>query len=57
MGPLPWPPHTPPDISNPYTPEEILEYLALTQQQVGSRLQAEVFDAESGVPVVAIQPG
>lgn len=50
MGPLPWPPHTPPDISNPYTPEEILEYLTLTQQQVEPRLQAEVFDAESGFP-------
>lgn len=48
LGPLLWPPHTPPDLSNPYTPEAVLEYLALVEQQVGPRLQAEKFDAESG---------
>jgi hypothetical protein len=34
MGALPWPPHDPPKIGEPYTQAEVLAYLAFCQEQV-----------------------
>jgi hypothetical protein len=34
MGSLPWPPHSKPNIGEPYTKDELLEYLELCQAQV-----------------------
>lgn len=33
-GPLPWLPHPLPQIGEPYTREDVLEYLAYCQQQI-----------------------
>jgi hypothetical protein len=48
MGPLPWPPHKELAIGEPYSKEEVLEYLALCQQQVEERVASLDLDAESG---------
>src|SRR5512135_1284829 len=48
MGQLPWPPHDPPKIGNPFTPGEVLDYLACVQQQVRQRVPALDLDAASG---------
>jgi hypothetical protein len=34
MGPLPWPPHALPKIGEPYTQDEVLEYLTFCQGEV-----------------------
>jgi hypothetical protein len=38
MGTLPWPPHNPPNIGEPYTKDEVLEYLGLCKEQVNETL-------------------
>jgi hypothetical protein len=48
MGQLPWPPHNEPAIGEPYTQQEVLEYLELCQHQVKERVPALNLEAESG---------
>jgi hypothetical protein len=48
MGQVPWPPHNPPKIGEPYTREEILDYLTFVQEQVRERLPALDLEAASG---------
>ena len=48
MGRVPWPPHDPPKIGDPYTKGELLEYVAVVQEQVGQRVAAIDLDAASG---------
>lgn len=48
LGPLPWPPHPLPKIGEPYTQENVLEYLAFCQQQVDERVPLFDFEAASG---------
>ncbi len=49
MGPLPWPPHELPKIGEPYTREEVLEYLELCKAQVNECLPRLNLDSdESG---------
>ena len=48
MGPTPWPPHTEPEIGEPYTKEEILEYLDLCRQHVEEIVDTLDLDGESG---------
>jgi hypothetical protein len=48
MGRLPWPPHDPPKTSDPYTREEVLDYLEFVRGQVKERLPALDLEAESG---------
>jgi hypothetical protein len=45
MGPLPWPPHDEPKIGEPFTKDEVLEYLELCQEQV--RNIVHLLDLES----------
>ena len=40
MGQVPWPPHAEPKIGEPYTQADVLEYLAMCQQQVEERVAA-----------------
>ncbi|MHC4778746.1 MAG: DinB family protein [Planctomycetota bacterium] len=48
MGPLPWPPHDLPEIGEPYTKEELLQYCDLCHEQVGERLEALDPEGPSG---------
>jgi hypothetical protein len=48
LGPTPWPPYSEPEIGDPYNQAEILEYLALCQQQVEEKVASLDPDAESG---------
>jgi hypothetical protein len=49
LGALPWPPHDEPDIGEPYSKDEVLEYYELCQQQVIERVALLDLDAaESG---------
>lgn len=48
IGQVPWPPHAPPKIGEPYEKEDLLEYLALCQQQVVERVSELDLDAPSG---------
>jgi hypothetical protein len=48
LGPLPWPPHREPNIGEPYTKEDILEYLAFCRQEVEQKLSVVDLEAESG---------
>jgi DinB superfamily len=48
MGQVPWPPHTPPKIGEPYTREEMLAYLAFVRKQVQERVPALNLEAASG---------
>jgi hypothetical protein len=50
LGPLPSPPHTKPEIGEPYTREDVLEYLAVCQAEVVAGIGAVRLDAESGFP-------
>ena len=34
MGPVPWPPHNEPEIGDPYTKADVLEYITFCEQQV-----------------------
>ena len=48
LGPLPWPPHAPPRIGEPYNRDSVLEYLAFCQQQVAERVPQLNLEAASG---------
>jgi hypothetical protein len=48
LGPLPWPPHAPPQIGEPYDQSSVLEYLAFCQQQVVERVPQLDLEAASG---------
>ncbi len=45
LGALPWPPHRPPRIGEPYTRAEILEYLEAVDGMVGAALDRLDLDA------------
>jgi hypothetical protein len=48
IGQLPWPPHSAPQIGEPYDRETVLEYLAFCQQQVTERVPQLDLEATSG---------
>jgi hypothetical protein len=48
MGQVPWPPHDPPKIGEPYTREQVLAYLDFVRQQVQERVPALDLEAASG---------
>lgn len=48
MGPLPWPPHAPPHIGEPYEQDAVLEYLTVCQEQVEERVPQLNLEAASG---------
>jgi hypothetical protein len=48
LGPLPWPPHAPPRIGEPYDRDSVLEYLAFCQRQVAERVPQLNLEAASG---------
>ena len=48
IGQLPWPPHSPPEIGEPYDKDDVLEYLAVCQQQVMERVPCLNLEAGSG---------
>ncbi|MCP5099098.1 MAG: hypothetical protein GY943_26390 [Chloroflexi bacterium] len=48
MGTVPWPPHYKPEFGAPYTKEEILEYVALVQNQVAEIVPTIDLEADSG---------
>jgi len=48
LGPLPWPPHREPNIGEPYTKEDILEYLGVCQNEVEERISTVDLEAGSG---------
>lgn len=48
LGPLPWPPHKEPEIGEPYTKEEILEYLSVCQNEVREKVSTLILEATSG---------
>ena len=50
IGQVPWPPHAPPQIGEPYDKETVLEYLAFCQQHVAERVPQLDLDATSGFP-------
>lgn len=47
-GSLPWPPHTKIEVGEPYTKEDILEYLAFCEAQVREVVPTLDMDAKSG---------
>ncbi len=48
MGPLPWPPFERPQIEEPYTIDEVLEYLEFFQCQIDERIDEINLETESG---------
>ena len=48
LGRLPWPPHAPPQIGEPYDKDSLLEYLAFCQRQVAERVPPLNLEAASG---------
>ena len=48
IGQVPWPPHAPPQIGEPYDKESVLEYLAFCQRQVAERVPQVNLEAASG---------
>jgi len=48
LGPVPWPPFDRPEIGEPYTREEIVEYLDLCRAEVVARVDAADLEAASG---------
>lgn len=45
---LPWPPHDPPKVAEPYAREEVLEYLGFCRTEVRERMADVDLEAESG---------
>jgi hypothetical protein len=37
MGPLPWPPHDVPEIGEPYSKADLLEYVAFCREEIGAK--------------------
>ena len=48
LGRLPWPPHREPEIAEPYSKEEILEYHDICREQVEEQVASLELDAQSG---------
>lgn len=48
LGPLPWSPHALPQIGEPYTQDEVLEYLGYCQQQILEIVPKLNLEGESG---------
>ena len=48
LGPLPWPPHREPNIGEPYSKEDLLEYLDLCRNEVEEKVSSLDLDAASG---------
>ena len=48
LGPFPWPPHKEPNIGEPYSQEDVLEYLEVCQNEVGGRVSSLNLEAASG---------
>ena len=48
LGPLPWPPHTKPEIGEPYSKDQILGYLDMCKNEVEEKVSAMDLNAESG---------
>jgi hypothetical protein len=48
LGPLPWPPHDEPRVGEPYSREEVLEYLDFVRTQVDDRVDQFDLAGESG---------
>jgi hypothetical protein len=48
LGQVPWPPHAPPQIGEPYDKASLLEYLAFCQRQVADRVPQLDLQAASG---------
>jgi hypothetical protein len=48
LGPIPWPPHNLPKISEPYSREDVLAYLDFVRKQVQDRVLALDLEATSG---------
>ena len=48
IGQVPWPPHAPPTIGEPFDKATVLEYLAYCQHQVEDRVPKLDLDAASG---------
>ncbi len=48
LGPIAWDGNRLPEIDEPYTPDEVLEYLGLCRDQVETRLSATDFAGASG---------
>jgi hypothetical protein len=48
LGPLPWPPHREPSIGEPYTREDVLEYLDVCRNEVEERVSSLDLEAASG---------
>jgi hypothetical protein len=48
LGQVPWPPHAPPKIGEPYDKNTVLEYLTFCQRQVRERVPQVNLEAASG---------
>jgi hypothetical protein len=48
LGQVPWPPHDPPKLAEPYSQAEVLAYRNVCLRQVDERLDAVDLDAASG---------
>ena len=48
LGPLPWPPHREPNIGEPYSKEDILEYLDFCRNEVEEQVPTMDLEAASG---------
>ena len=48
IGQVPWPPHSPPRIGEPYDKDSVLEYLAFCQRQVAERVPQVNWEAACG---------
>lgn len=48
MGPQPWPPHRVPQIGEPFSRAELLEFLTFCEREVDARVPALDLAAESG---------
>ncbi|MCP4166874.1 MAG: hypothetical protein GY759_13420 [Chloroflexi bacterium] len=48
LGSLPWPPHAEPKIPDPYTRDQVLEYLDFCHQQVDAQLDCVDLEGASG---------
>ena len=48
LGRLPWPPHDEPKIGEPYSKEEVLEYLEVCWQEIAAKVPGLDFNAPSG---------
>jgi hypothetical protein len=50
LGVLPWPPHKKPEVGEPYSQEEILEFSQLCLKEIEPMIASVDFAADSGFP-------